>query len=124
MKISVWAFAAILAATVPAALAGSPGNAARGEKIYERCGGCHSIDRDRAGPRHRGLLGRAAGSVPGFTYSPAMKRSGLVWTEETLDRFLANPMKVVPGTRMGYAGISDDQERADLIAYLKSATRP
>ena len=92
-----------------------------GEKIYERCAGCHSLATDRAGPHHCGLIGRRAGSVPGFKYSEAMKRSGLTWTKAALDRFLANPMKTVPGTAMGYAGIDDKQERADLIAYLEKA---
>ena len=107
-------------------LALPPGNPARGEKIYERCQACHSIDRDRTGPHHAGLFGRRAGSVPGFAYSPAMKKAGaggLVWNDDTLDKFLKAPTKFVRGTRMGYAGITDDQERADLIAYLKQATK-
>ncbi|MCD6674377.1 MAG: cytochrome c family protein, partial [Burkholderiaceae bacterium] len=58
------------------------------------------------------------GSVPGFDYSDAMKRSGIVWNAKTLDRFLADPMKAVPGTTMGYAGVKDPKERADLIAFL------
>ena len=112
---------------VVAALAGFAGAAsaaadpAAGEKIYERCAGCHSLAQDRAGPRHCGLIGRRAGSVPGFDYSDAMKRSGLVWSKATLDRFLANPMTVVKGTSMGYAGIDDKRERGDLIAYLEKA---
>ena len=96
--------------------------AVRGRQIYERCQGCHSIDRDRAGPRHRGLFGRRAGTVPGFEYSDAMRRSGIVWTAATLDRFLAAPTKAVPGTSMGFDGVKDPRERADLIAYLKHAT--
>ena len=92
-----------------------------GEKVYERCAGCHSLAQDRAGPRHCGLIGRRAASVPGFDYSDAMKRSGLVWNKATLDRFLADPMRVVQGTSMGYAGIDDKAERADLIAYLEKA---
>lgn len=95
-----------------------------GEQIYERCVGCHSIDVNRAGPRHCGLFGRHAGSEPGFEgYSDAMKRSGIVWDERTLDRFLANPAASVPGTAMGYAGIADARERSELIAYLRVATR-
>jgi cytochrome c len=112
-------------ALVPMARALPPGDPVRGEKIYERCGACHAIDRDRTGPRHAGLFGRRAGSLPGFAYSPAMKKAGaagLIWNEETLDAFLQSPTKYVPGTRMGYAGVKNDQERADLIAYLKKAT--
>ena len=105
------------AAAVPAAAA----DAARGEEIYSRCAACHSLAQDRAGPRHCGLIGRRAGTVPGFDYSPAMKRSGLTWNARTLDRFLADPMKAVPGTSMGYAGVKDAHERADLIAFLARA---
>jgi cytochrome c len=97
------------------------GDAKAGEAIYERCAACHSLAHDRTGPRHCGLIGRRAGSVEGFEYSPAMKRSGIVWTRQSLDRFLAAPTKVVPGTSMGYAGIADARERAQLIAYLTAA---
>jgi len=107
----------------PAGVAGAagPGDAVRGQAVYERCLACHAIAYDRTGPRHCGLFGRRAGSVPGFAYSDAMKRSGIVWNEQTLDMFLKSPMTAVPGTSMGYAGIADPQERADLIAYLKQA---
>jgi cytochrome c len=107
---------------MPAGSALADGDIARGRKVYERCQGCHSIDRNRAGPRHRGLFGRSAGTVKGFDYSPAMRRSGIVWTAATLDRFLAAPTKAVPGTSMGFDGVRDPRERADLIAYLKRAT--
>ena len=99
----------------------SVGDPTRGAQIYERCAACHSLEYNRTGPKHCGLLGRRAGSLPDFEYSPAMRGSGLVWNAPTLDRFLAAPTKVVPGTFMGYAGIDDARERADLIAYLKSA---
>lgn len=97
------------------------GDPANGERIYGRCLACHALQYDRTGPRHCGLLGRKAGSVPGFDYSEAMKRSGIVWNAATLDRFLADPLGTVPGTTMGYAGIADARERADLIAYLGQA---
>lgn len=118
--------AALLTVLSGQALADGPatGDPARGQALYARCIGCHSIDRNRVGPMHRGLFGRTAGSVAGFDYSAAMKRSGIVWDAATLDDFLANPRAVVPGTRMTYAGIADAQERADLIAYLKQATAP
>lgn len=97
------------------------GDAKAGEEIYARCAACHALSYDRTGPRHCGLVGRRAGSVEGFPYSDAMKRSKIVWTEKMLDLFLADPGKMVPGTTMGYAGVKDRKERADLIAYLKQA---
>lgn len=112
------AFALCLALPAVALAAGDP---ARGEKVYERCAACHSLAADRTGPHHCGLIGRRAGTVQGFEYSKAMKRSGIVWNERTLDRFLADPMKAVPGTSMGYAGIPEAGERRDLIAYLAHA---
>ena len=115
----------MIAAALAIALAAGTalkGDPQRGEEIYARCGACHAIEYDRTGPRHCGLFGRRAGSVPGFAYSPAMKRSGIVWDARTLDRFLTNPLRAVPGTTMGYAGIDDAQERADLIEYLRAAT--
>ena len=95
------------------------GDALRGEAIYSRCLACHALAYDRTGPRHCGLFGRKAGSVPGFSYSEAMKNSDITWDEDTLNTFLESPMDTVPGTSMGYAGITDPQERSDLIAYLK-----
>ena len=100
-----------------AALAAGDPNA--GEAVYSRCLACHSLEVNRTGPKHCGLFGRRAGSLPGFDYSQAMKRSKLVWNEKTLERFLADPLKTVPGTAMTYAGVPDAKERADLIAYLK-----
>jgi cytochrome c len=94
-----------------------------GEAIYARCAACHALAYDRVGPRHCGLFGRRAGAVSGFDYSGAMKKSGIVWTARALDRFLADPVKQVPGTTMTYAGLADKQERADLIAYLEQAGR-
>ena len=95
--------------------------ARRGEQIYTRCLACHALSYDRVGPRHCGLIGRRAGTVPGFDYSAAMKKSGLTWSEATLNRFLAKPLKMVPGSSMTYDGVPDAKERADLIAYLKQA---
>jgi cytochrome c len=97
------------------------GDVKHGEEVYSRCLACHAIAYDRTGPRHCGLFGRKAGSVPGFAYSEAMKKSGITWNAKTLDRFIANPLKTVPGTAMGYDGVKDPKERADLIAYLAAA---
>lgn len=79
------------------------------------------LEADRTGSRHCGLIGRRAGSVPGLPYSSAMRNTGLVWNEKTLDHFLRSPMKAVPGTSMGYDGIKDDGERQDLIVFLLEA---
>lgn len=92
-----------------------------GEQVYARCLACHALAYDRVGPRHCGLLGRRAGSVPGFAYSQAMKDSHITWDEAMLDRFLAQPLKAVPGTTMTYDGVPDPKDRADLIAYLRRA---
>ncbi len=120
---STLALAALTGALVGAAAHAAPAsaNVQHGQEIYSRCFACHALDRDRTGPRHCGLFGRKAGSVPGFEYSDAMKKSGIVWNDKTLARFLTDPAKMVPGTSMGYAGVKDAQERIDLLAYLKQA---
>ena len=112
--------AAGLVGTVSLAESATP-STAHGAQVYERCAACHSLERDRTGPRHCGLIGRRAGSIPGFDYSEAMRASGITWDEATLDRFLEAPTRAVPGTSMGYAGVDDERDRRDLIAYLKSA---
>src|SRR3546814_3437866 len=85
------------------------------------CSSDLALTYDRTGPHHCGLFGRRAGSVPGFEYSAAMKHSQIVWSRATLDDFIAHPTKTIPGTSMGYAGVTDPRERADLIAYLWQA---
>ena len=85
----------------------------------DRCGSCHAIDETHQGPKLRGVVGRKAASIPGFQYSDALKASGIVWTPEALDKFLARPTKAVPGTAMR-AVTPDPTERLDLIAYLAS----
>ena len=113
-------FAGALALCFPALARAAP-DAAHGEQIYARCMACHALAFDRVGPRHCGLLGRRAGSVAGFNYSAAMKKSRITWSDTTLDRFLTKPLKMVPGTAMTYDGVADPKDRADLIAYLKHA---
>jgi len=107
-----------LCAAAPAGAAPDP---VRGEQVYTRCMACHALAFDRVGPRHCGLFGRVAGSVPGFDYSTAMKNSHITWNDTTLDRFLTQPLKMLPGTSMTYDGVADPKDRADLIAYLKLA---
>jgi cytochrome c len=94
------------------------GDAVHGKTLYQGCQACHSIDEDDLGPRHRGVVGRRAGSIEGYAYSKALQNSGLTWDETTLDRWLTNPSALVPGTKMFFK-IDDAQARADVIAYLK-----
>jgi cytochrome c len=114
---------AVLTVTASAAHAAN-GDSAHGAQIYQRCQLCHSIERDLVGPRHLGLFGRKAGSIAGYAYSAAMKNSGITWSEDTLNQFLSGPQGYVPGTRMTFTGLPNEQDRADVIAYLKEATKP
>lgn len=107
-----------------AAGSAAAGDATRGEQLYEqRCGACHGLDADRVGPRHRGVFGRAAGSVAGFAYSPALMRARMTWNETTLDAWLADPERLLPGQRMGYS-VPEPGDRADIIAYLRRVSMP
>ncbi|MEE9351288.1 MAG: cytochrome c family protein [Thiotrichaceae bacterium] len=93
-----------------------------GKKVYERCQGCHSLTDNRTGPKHCGLFGRKAGTAQGYDYSDAMRNGKIVWDEATLDAFIKAPLQNLPGTTMGYAGVKNDNDRANLIAYLKQAS--
>jgi cytochrome c2 len=97
------------------------GDAARGEQKYEDCVACHLKDRNSTGlgPSLYGVLGRKAGEREDFRYSPAMRRSGITWTPQSLDTFVADPQAAVPANRMPYGGMPDAGDRADLIAYLQ-----
>lgn len=95
-------------------------DAVRGESLYEaRCEGCHSLDANRVGPMHRGVYGRTAGTVPGYGYSDALRRSRIAWDGKSLDRWLTNPEGLVPGQKMGYR-VDDPKDRQDIIAFLRS----
>ncbi len=89
-----------------------------GEYLYAQCIGCHSPDYNRTGPKHCGILGRVAGGVKDFEYTKAMSNSDIIWTSETLNKFLTSPFSMVSGTSMGFVGISSALERQQLIAYL------
>jgi len=112
--------AAALAVIGP--LSAAAQDAAEGEKIYKRlCSVCHIVAKEgptRQGPTLFGLVGRKAGSVEGFRYSEANKKSDLVWSPEILDKYITDPRAVVPGTTMAFAGLRKADERAALIAFL------
>ena len=117
------AFAIIAIASVCATgLAHATGNVARGQTLYKGCADCHSIAENGVGPMHKGVVGRKAGSVPGYDYSADLKNSGIVWTEENLDKWLTGPQAMVPETKM-FFDVPDAQDRADIIAYLKEKAR-
>lgn len=105
-----------------AALPSQAADLAHGKELYAECEGCHALRETLVGPQHCWVVGRAAGKVPGFEYSGAMKASGLKWDEKTLDEFLVSPFTYVSGTLMGYAGLDLKKDREDLIAYLKQVT--
>ena len=101
------------------------GDAARGEAKFQDCAACHKLDAgaNNVGPSLHGVFTRKAGELSDFRYSPAIKRSRIAWTPETLDKFIADPQAMVPGNRMPYAGMASASDRADLIAYLQNATK-
>ena len=102
------------------AAAAPAGDAAKGAKLFAQCKICHSVEpgKNGLGPSLYDVVGRKAGTEAGFTYSPAMKNSGLTWTDAELTEYLRAPMKLVPGTKMAFAGIANEKDRADVIAYL------
>jgi cytochrome c len=101
------------------------GDAARGEKRFEECAACHKMEpgANAVGPSLFGIFGRKAGELEDFRFSPAIRRSGIIWGPETLDAFLTDPQATVPANRMPYAGMPDPADRADLIAFLRQASR-
>jgi len=102
------------------------GDAAAGEKVFKKCKACHVVDAEKhkTGPHLVNIMGRAAGSADGYKkYSKAMKSSGIVWNEETLDGYLEKPKAYIKGTRMAFAGLRKEEDRVNVIAYLKSYSK-
>jgi cytochrome c len=108
-----------------AGVARADGDAARGEARFQDCAPCHKLEAgaNNVGPSLHSIFTRKAGELADFRYSPAIKRSGIIWTPETLDKFVTDPQALVPTNRMPYAGMASAGDRADLIAYLQNATR-
>lgn len=108
---------ALLIAAEPAFAQALPGLA-----LYQaKCGGCHSVDANRIGPLHRGVVGRRVASIAGYPYSVAIKRLGGVWTPARLDQWLQGPQRVAPGSNM-YLSVPDAMQRKAIIAYLQSVS--
>jgi cytochrome c len=115
--------AAAISALASAAWAGGlAGDADRGEQIYQACQDCHTLDKNDVGPRHRGVFGRKAGSLPDYPYSDALKSANIVWNQETLDKWLTDPQAVAPGAKMFFL-LANPQDRADVIEYLKERAK-
>jgi len=103
-------------------LADFTGEAAAGEKTFMQCASCHVVEPgvNRVGPSLAGIVGRAAGSIDGYNYTEANANSGITWTPEKMFQYLEDPRRVVPGTKMAFAGLKDGQDRANVIAYLQT----
>jgi cytochrome c len=112
---------ALLAGAVTAAQA--DGNPAKGRDVFKRCAICHSAEKgggNGLGPNLFGVVGRKSASLKDFSYSGPMRKSGIVWTEPNLTRWVAGPGRMVPGTKMAFPGISSKTQQADVVAYLKT----
>lgn len=112
----------LLALTLQAPPALATGDPDKGRAVFSRCASCHQVGlsaRNGFGPQLNGIIGRRAGSVEGYVYSPAMKNATLVWSEKNLKTFLKSPGDTVPGNKMRFWGIGSDSQIADLLAYLR-----
>jgi len=121
-RIAAAALAAALTVAAAAAPAAAAGSAAHGKTVFQRCATCHSLaaGENGVGPSLHALFGRKAGTAPDFDFSKAMRNSGIVWNEAALKKFLADPQKAVPGTKMAAGAVYDPQALDDLLAYLKA----
>jgi cytochrome c2 len=120
-----YALMCAVALAFAAGAARADGDPVRGEQRFADCSACHSTERghNAVGPSLHGVFDRKAGELPDFRYSPALKRSNITWTAQTLDSFIADPQKTVPANRMPYGGMPNANDRADLIAYLQKASK-
>ena len=126
MKLSgiLWGITILLASALVAHAQGA-GDAQRGAQVFAQCKVCHSLEagKNMLGPSLHGLLGRKAGSVPGYAYSPAMNNANVTWDDDTLSKYLADPKAFIPGDKMVFPGVKDPSKLGDLLAYLNQASR-
>ena len=117
--------AVLVVTLLPIAAARADGDPVRGEARFQECAACHKLEAgaNEVGPSLHGIFTRKAGELADFRFSPAMKRSGIVWSAETIEKYIADPQAFIPANRMPYAGMSNASDRADLIAYLQKATQ-
>ncbi len=126
MKLSaILSSAAVLVSLALVAQAQGVGDAQRGAQVFAQCKVCHSVEagKNMVGPSLHGLIGRKAGSVPGYAYSPAMKNANVTWNDDTLSRYLADPKSFIPDDKMAFPGVKDPSKLGDLLAYLNQATK-
>ena len=110
-------------ALILSGVAAQAGDAAKGKSVFQRCAICHTVEKGAGnglGPNLFGVVGRKAGTAPGFSYSAAMKGSGITWTPDKLATYVTHPGAIVPGNRMAFAGIGNPEQVADVVAYLSS----
>lgn len=128
MRLSISAAAVTLALCLPAPAFAQ--DAAKGETIFKKCQICHEVGpsaKVKVGPILNDVIGRKAGTLPGFAYSPAMKEAGekgVTWTDESISKYLENPRDFVPKNKMAFVGLKKEDERADVIAFLKKYSAP
>lgn len=125
MRVATCAAAVLSLTLFLMAAARADGDAARGEARFQDCAACHKLEAgsNDVGPSLHGIFERKAAALTDFRYSPAMKRSGISWTPETLDKFITEPQAMVPANRMPYAGMANPNDRADLIAYIQKMSK-
>ncbi len=121
------AFAALIVSTVLSPASAANGDAGRGQRVFNACAACHSLEpnRNMTGPSLAQLWNRKAGGLPSFErYSAVLKSSGIIWDDKTLDQWITDPQHLIPGNEMIFQGLKNPQPRADLLAFLKGATQP
>jgi cytochrome c len=126
-RIQPLTIAMLLLTGLPYRVMAEPGDATRGERMYRACVACHSLEpnRNMTGPSLAEVWNRKSGSLPSFPrYSPALKSAGIIWNDDTLDEWIKDPRHFIPGNTMTFQGMKDARQRADLLAFLKDATRP